>query len=143
MGKGHYMQLIRKPSVSMPVVPLQPMESVYESGYYEDVTPTENITDTNVVPTTPSIEQPSQKDDIPATTTPDNIQYCAVHGCEVTNTKNYTQSENPTLPGQNMVNFQIAAKVCETMSTSSLQEFNPLNDSEPNLEFDMTDQDNA
>ena len=142
MGKGHYVQLIRKPSVSMPVVPLQPMESVYESGYYEDVTPPENITDTNIVPTTPSIEQPSQKDDIPATT-PDNIQYCAVHGCEVMNTKNDTQSENPNLPEQDMVNFPIAAKVCETTSTSSLQEFNPLNDSEPNLEFDMTDQDNA
>ena len=142
MGKGHYVQLIRKPSVSMPVVPLQPMESVYKSGYYEDVTPAENITDTNIVPTTPSIEQPSQRDDIPATT-PDNIQYCAVHGCKVTNTKNNVQSENPTLPEQDMVNFPIAAKVCETMSNSSLQEFNPLNDSEPNLEFDMTDQDNA
>ena len=142
MGKGHYVQLIRKLSVSMPVVPLQPMESVYESGYYEDVTPAENITDTNIVPTTPSIEQPSQRDDIPATT-PDNIQYCAVHGCKVTNTKNNVQSENPTLPEQDMVNFPIAAKVCETMSNSSLQEFNPLNDSEPNLEFDMTDQDNV
>ena len=42
-----------------------------------------------------------------------------------------------------MVNFPIAAKVCETMSKSSLQEFNPLNASEPNLEFDMTDQNNA
>ena len=142
MGKGHYVQLIRKPSISMPVVPLQPMESVYESGYYEDVTPAENITDTNIVPTTPSIEQPSQRDDIPATT-PDNIQYCAVHGCEVTNTKNDIQSENPTLPEQNMVNFPIAAKVCETTSNSSLQEFNTLNDSESNLEFDMMDQDNA
>ena len=142
MGKGHYVQLIRKPSVSMPVVPLQPMESVYKSGYYEDVTPAENITDTNVVPPTPSIKQPSQKNDIPAMT-PDNIQYCAVHGCEVMNTKNDIQSENPTLPEQDMVNFPIAAKVCETTSKSSLQEFNPLNDSEPNLEFDMTDQDNA
>ena len=104
MGKGHYVQLIRKLSVSMPVVPLQPMESVYQSGYYEDVTPAENITDTNIVPTTPSIEQPSQRDDIPATT-PDNIQYCAVHGCKVTNTKNDVQIENPTLPEQDMVNF--------------------------------------
>ena len=125
----------------MPVVPLQPMESVYESGYYEDVTPAENIMDKNIVSTTPSIEQPLQRDDIPATT-PDNIQYCAVHGCEVTNIKNNVQSENPTLPKQDMVNFPIAAKVCET-SNSSLQEFNPLNDSEPNLEFDMMDQDNA
>ena len=57
--------------------------------------------------------------------------------------QNDVQSENPTLPKEDMVNFPIAAKVCETMSNSSLQEFNPLNDSEPNLEFDMTDQDNA
>ena len=42
-----------------------------------------------------------------------------------------------------MVNFPIAAKVCETTSNSSLHEFNPLNDSEPNLEFDMMDQDNV
>ena len=42
-----------------------------------------------------------------------------------------------------MVNFPIAAKACETTSNSSLQEFNPLNDSEPNLEFDMMDQDSA
>ena len=53
IGKGHYMQLIRKPSVSMPVVPLQPMESVYESSYYEDVTPAENITDKTVYPPHP------------------------------------------------------------------------------------------
>ena len=126
----------------MPVIPLQPMESVYESGYYEDVTPVENITDTNTIPTSPSVEQPSQTNDVSAMT-PDNIQYCAVHSCEVTHTKNDVQSENPTLPEQDMVNFPIAAKVCETTSNSSLQEFNPLNDSEPNLEFDMMDQDNA
>ena len=42
-----------------------------------------------------------------------------------------------------MISFPISAKVCETTSKSSLQDFNPLNDSEPNLEFDMTDQDNA
>ena len=33
MGKDQYVQLIKKPSVSMPVLPLQPMESVYESSY--------------------------------------------------------------------------------------------------------------
>ena len=42
-----------------------------------------------------------------------------------------------------MINFPIAAKICETTNTSSLQDFNPLNDSEPNLEFDVTDRDNA
>ena len=142
MGKDHYVQLIKKPSVSMPVLPLQPMESVYESGYYEDVTPVENITDTNTITTPPSVGQVSQNNDVSATT-PDNTQYCAVHGCKVMHTKNNGQSENPTLSEQDTVNFPIAAKVCETMSNSSLHKFNPLNDSEPNLEFDMMDQDNV
>ena len=142
MGKDHYVQLIKKPSVSMPILPLQPMESVYESSYYEDVTPVENITDTNTIITLPPVGQPSQNNDVPSTT-PDTTQYCAVHSCEVTHTNNNGQSKNPTLPEQDMVNFPIAAKVCETTSNSSLHEFNPLNDSEPNLEFDMMDQDNV
>ena len=143
MGKDHYVQLIKKPSVSMPILPLQPMESVYESGYYENVTPVENLTDTNIIITPPPAEQLSQNNDVPSTTTTDTTQYCAVHGCEVTHTNNNGQSENPTLPEQDTVNFPVAAKVCETTSNSSLHEFNPLNDSEPNLEFDMTDQDNV
>ena len=126
----------------MPVLPLQPMESVYESGYYENVTPVQNITDTNTISTPPPVGQSSQNNDVPATN-PDTTQYCAVHGCEVMHTNTTEQSENPTLPKQDMVNFPIAAKVCETTSNSSLHEFNPLNDSEPNLEFDMTDQDNV
>ena len=36
MGRGSFVQLIKKPSLNMPVLPLQPMESVYESGYYVD-----------------------------------------------------------------------------------------------------------
>ena len=142
MGKDHYVQLIKKLSVSMPILPLQPMESVYESGYYEDVTPVENITDTNTIITPPLVRQPSQNNDVPSTT-PDTTQYCAVHSCKVTHTNNNGQSENPTLPEQDTMNFPIAAKVCETTSNSSLHEFNPLNDSEPNSEFDMTDQDNV
>ena len=126
----------------MPVLPLQPMESVYESGYYKDVTPVENITDTNTITSPPSVGQASQNNDVSATT-PDNTQYCAVHGCKVMHTKNNGQSENPTLSEQDTVNFPIAAKVCETMSNSSLHKFNQLNDSEPNLEFDMMDQDNV
>ena len=142
MGKDHYVQLIKKPSVSMPVLPLQPMESVYKSSYYEDVTPAENITDTNTIITPPPVGQPLQNNYVPAKI-PDTTQYCSVHGCEVTHTNNNGQSVNPTLPEQDTVNFPIAAKICKTTSNSSLREFNPLNDSEPNLEFDMTDQDNV
>ena len=143
MGKDHYVQLIKKPSVSMPILPLQPMESVYKSGYYETVALEENLTDTNIVISPPPVEQHSLNIDAPSMTTPDTIQNCAVHDCDVTHTNNNEQSENPILPGQDTVHFPVAAKVCKTTSNSSLHEFNPLNDSEPNLEFDMTDQNNV
>ena len=142
MGKDHYVQLIKKPSLTMPVLPLQPMENVYESSYYENTTPVENIKDTTNVFTSLPVEPSPQRDEEIATTT-DSKQYCAVHGCEVLDTKNNVQSDNPTPSEQEMINFPIAAKNCETTNMSSLQDFNPLNDSEPNLEFDVTDQDNA
>ena len=72
----------------MPVLPLQPMESVYKSGYYENATPAENIKDTTNVFTPLPAEPPPQKDE-EITMTTDNKQYCAVHGCEVPDTKNY------------------------------------------------------
>ena len=140
MGKGHFVQLIRKPSVSMPVLPLQPMESVYESGYYEDVTPVDKTMDKYITPTTPLIDLPSNTDS--PTTSSATAQYCAIHGCEVTQPQEKTPSECPITPKEDNVSFPKAAKVCETSSNSTLQEFNPLNDSEPNLEFDMTDPNN-
>ena len=39
--------------------------------------------------------------------------------------------------------FTAAAKVCERPKSSRLHDFNPLGDSEPNLEFDMTNQNNT
>ena len=144
MGKGHYVQLIKKPSLTMPVLPLQPMESVYESSYYKNTTPVENIKDTTNGFTSLHAEPSPQRDEEVATTT-GSKQYCAVHGCKVPDTKNIVQcdNDNPTPSEQEMINFPIAAKICKTTNTSSLQDFNPLNDSEPNLEFDVTDHDNA
>ena len=139
MGKGHFVQLIKKPSVTMPLIPLQPMENVYESGYYEHAIPADNTMDTNITPDTPSTDHPIGTDDSPT----GNVEYCAVHSCEVPKPHKDTPGECPTAPKQDSVSFPIAAKVCEMTSSSALQEFNPLNDSEPNLEFDMTDQNNA
>ena len=141
MGKGHFVQLIKKLSLSMPVVNLQPMESVYESGYYKDISPEKQGDDITTHPIqsegnhTPEKEEPNDF----------NLdkQYCAVHGCDMTDTSNNEPTiENSTLQEPEIVNFPVVTKVCETASNSSLHEFNPLNDSEPNLEFDMTDQDN-
>ena len=36
------------------------------------------------------------------------------------------------------IKFLAAAKMCETSANSSLQDFYPLEENEPNLEFDMT-----
>ena len=76
--------------------------------------------------------------------TDNNWQYFAVHGCDMMDENSHTlklSEETPTEAG--MVSFPHAAKVCEMLENSSLQEFNPLNDSEPNLEFDMTNQNDA
>ena len=37
MGKHNFVQLIKKPSLSKPVVQFESMESVYESGYFVDM----------------------------------------------------------------------------------------------------------
>ena len=140
MGKGHFVQLIKKPSVSMPVLPLQPMESVYESGYYEDVTLVDKTTDMYTTPAMP-FSDPQSNADL-STTSSATKQYCAVHDCEVTQSQETTQIESPTTSKDVNVSFPEAAKVCETSRSSTLQNFNPLNDSEPNLEFDMTDPNN-
>ena len=142
MGKCHFVQLIKKPYVSMPLLPLKPMESVYESGYYEDVSPTESK-----LPTTLVSDPPSGNDN-KSTTNHESAQYCAVHGCEASDPHKVVAIESPIIESPNMleqesVNFPVAAKVCETTTSSTLHDFNPLNESEPNLEFDMTDQDNA
>ena len=116
----------------MPVLPLQTMENVYEGSYY----------DTNTMITLTPIGQSSQNDDIPAATQ-DISQCCAIRDGEITHTNNNGQSKNLTLRDQDTMKFLIATEVCETPNNSSLQEFNPINDSEPNLEFDMKDQNNA
>ena len=66
-------------------------------------------------------------------------QYCAVYGCDMMdeNTSVAKPVENDP-PNMEIVSFPVAAKVCETLENSSLQEFNPLNDSEPYLKIDMT-----
>ena len=56
---------------------------------------------------------------------------------------NTLKSSEESPPEAGIVSFPAAAKVCEMSENSSLQEFNPLNDSEPNLEFDMTNQNDA
>ena len=139
MGKNNFMQLIKKPSVSMPVIPFELMESVYESGYFVDMDQNKHE-DTEPIPldtpqtttTTTDPESPKEQDE--------TQQYCAIHGCNVMdeNTNIPKSAEKGFHQNIKIVSFPKAAKVCATSKDSSLQDFNPLNDSEPNLEFDMT-----
>ena len=116
------------------------MESVYESGYYVDVGLNKQSDSSSTLPNPFECAKIPQKD---ATGDPtnENQQYCVVHGCDVMDENTCaSKSEEVSVPEQETVSFPIAAKVCETPGNSSLQDFNPLNGSEPNLEFDMTNQ---
>ena len=142
MGRGNFVQLVKKPSLQMPVIPLQPMESVYKSGYYVDVGTSKQVDSSSTLPNLFECVNLPQKTTA-GDTVMENWQYCAVHGCDVMDENTCTSKPNDEpAPELETVPFPIAGKVCETPGSSSLQEFNPLNDSEPNLEFDMTDQNN-
>ena len=122
----------------MPVLPFELMESIYESSYFVDMSEDKNG-DTQQTPldipqitnTTTEPEPPKEQYE--------NRQHCAIHGCDVSdeNTSISKSVENDPINTE-IVSFPVAAKVCETSNNSSLHEFNPLNDSEPNLEFDMS-----
>ena len=142
MGKGHFVQLIKKPSLNMPVLPLEPLENIYESGYYIDVGTSQQSDNSSALPNPFECAKLSEENKTNDSNERER-KYCAVHGCDVTdeNECNVPAKTTESLDQyQENVAFPNASKVCETQESSSLQEFNLLNDSEPNLEFDMMDQ---
>ena len=144
MGPGNFVLLIKKPTSCMPVVPMQTMESVYESGYFESVepvqstTPPTNVSEADTIAKTPTIDPEIKEntDSVPR-------KYCEVHGCDVTD-KIAVNSAGCTEPCVSEAVpksvFPDAATVCETNTDSKLQDFNLLEENELNLEFPMTNQ---
>ena len=139
MGNHNFIQLIKKPSVAMPIVQFDRMESVYESGYFvnaeQDNQKSDHQTAPNFPTTTEQLVEPVIED-----------QHVVAARINMTD----GNLELPKLPApveidtsiNNPVSFPVAAKVCKTSKESNLIDFNPLNDSEPNLEFDMTSRNN-
>ena len=135
LSNGNFNQLIKKPSTAMPVMQFTPLENVYKSGYFTNLPTTGDIPDSSQ----PNIEpvEPEICSNMPSTST-------------ATPTVDVTDMEPPKvpLPAETSTNnssyapvaFPLAAKVCKTSVKSELLDFNPLNDSKPNLEFDMTSQ---
>ena len=123
----------------MPVVQFEWLESMYESGYFTNTNPEQATAET-------SPQENSQVQELPVEPEIDNEYHEKSTLIPTTNIINMEPPKIP-IPTDNTtsdapVNFPIAAKVCETSMESKLVEFNPLNDSEPNLEFDMTSQNN-
>ena len=113
----------------MPVLPLQLMESVYESGYYVDTSISEKAETQQTPSNLPQTASLPDKSAV-AGETDKNWQYCAVHGCDMTDEDTNTlKSSEESPPEVGIVSFPAAAKVCETSENSSLHEFNRLNDS--------------
>ena len=73
----------------MPILPLQPMESVYENGYYVNSSTDEQA---NIQRPLFELAQTVNVSDILVVggETNQNQQYCVVHGCDVTNENSNT-----------------------------------------------------
>ena len=135
MGPNNFISLIKKPITSMPVLPMQALENVYEGGYFENIS---TVSDTGNTLLETSKERANIIVTSDADTTP--CEYCAVHGCNVTEeVKNeHTSTTEMIELHSSSITFPTASSVCETLTTSTLQKFNPLEESEPNLDLYMT-----
>ena len=127
--------------MAMPVVQFERLEQkVYKSGYFTN-TDSEQVSSK----TTPlenrqhrdrpvELEVETDVEQLPVSIAPPASIICM----ELPKTPSPVENLSNDTP----VHFPKAAKVCETSLESELAEFNPLNDSEPNLEFNMMSQNN-
>ena len=151
-GPRNFVSLIKKPSSCMPVMQFERLKNIYEGGYYnEETKPSTSII--SVIPPVegtetvqnPTVEKASTEPtktpvDIQEETDNKNIEYCALHGCKIS--ANDTIITNEDLNGEHTkeINFPTALTVCKPSDNSTLNSFNPLEESEPNLDLCMTNQ---
>ena len=169
LGKRGFGELVQKPSYSMPVYyPDIHRESIYNSGYYEEMDqcqevspPTQgNVMSTPNVPPVNESETENKMDVVLSSVAiPDQeVMTDKNTGLESLQTEHTEAMEAPDtsviepdacvetgmdlcdLPIIPLLDFPPSTSVCMTTSSSALHDFNPLEDSEPKLELDMTDQ---
>ena len=167
LGKRGFGELVQKPSYSMPVYyPDIHRESIYSSGYYEEVNqqvaPSTQGSDYHEQPVNETILTTESVNDVVLSSvavsdqeviTDKNIDHdlqpeipqnsealdtCLLEPDGIVETSVDTGTDisdhllTPTL------DFPSSFSVCTTTSSSALQHFNPLEESEPNLELELT-----
>ena len=136
----------------MPVMQFERLENIYEGGYYDEenkqstsnssaVTPVEGIEAVHSTTMEKVSTEPTKTSvDIQESTDNKNVEYCALHGCKISPNDTFITNEAPNGEHNTDINFPNASEVCKVSDDSTLNIFNPLEESEPNLDLCMTNQ---
>ena len=144
MGPRNFVSLIKKPSSCMPVMQFERLENIYEGGYYNNTS----------VPSPPFKDKQPPDEKIPASESETNdnyvdspedivkekVEYCALHGCKTSASDKIIADGDPDSSDTAGINFPTAIAVCKPSNKSKLNAFNPLEESEPNLDLYMSNQ---
>ena len=192
LGRRGFGELVQKPSFSMPVYSqVETGESVYSSGYYEEIKDQSTQSEPNVAELAAStdeanvtqtesevspINQGNSSNERPENVIPDILENIVVIGSVTTTTGGTPEQETPIVDISNPtdvklnntlvkadslsvadekateicvetgldpcdhpvlppINFPLSSAVCCTSTDSALNGFNPLEESEPNLDM--------
>ena len=131
----------------MPVMQFEPLENIYEGGYYIDEaepSPPGNATTLPDVGTR-SFESDSNGMtktcvDISEEQISEKADYCALQGCKISSDDTLITNDDMNGTHTTEINFPTAIAVCKPLNTSTLNVFNPLEESELNLDLYMSNQ---
>ena len=78
--------------------------------------------------------------DSPEDNMKEKVEYCALHGCKTSASDKIITDGDPDRSHTTGINFPTAIAVCKPSNESKLNDFNPLEESEPNLDLYMSNQ---
>ena len=138
MGPRNFVSLIKKPISCMPVMQFEPLENIYKGGYYDDEPTPPDMG-------TPSCESDSKETnktciDIPEDQDSEKVEYCALHRCKISGNDTIITNDDTNGTHTTEINFPTTIAVCKPSNTSKLNVFNSLEESEPNLDLYMSNQ---
>ena len=144
MGPRNFVSLIKKPSSCMPVMQFERLENIYEGGYYNNTSvPSPPFKDKQLpdekIPTSES-ETNNNYVDSPEDIMKEKVEYCALHGCKTSASDKIITDGDLDRSHTTGINFPTAIAVCKPSNESKLNDFNPLEESEPNLDLYMSNQ---
>ena len=144
MGPRNFVSLIKKPSSCMPVLQFERLENIYEGGYYNDTSvpsppfKVKQLSDEKIP--TSELQTNNIYVDSPEDNMKEKVEYCALHGCKTSASDKIITDGDLDRSHTTGINFPTAIAVCKPSNESELNDFNPLEESEPNLDLYMSNQ---